>query len=467
MRYVADRSLRIVDDGRVLIGGSPLRLIRLTERGAALVADLLAGGERPLSAAEKALVDRLSDGGLLHPHPTTIPAPSISVVIPTRDRRVEDLIWSLPMPDEVIVVDDGSVPPLEVSVGGAQLRVLRHPTPRGPAAARNSGWRAATGEVVVFLDSDCVPSDGWLAPLLGHFCDPRVSAVASRVQTVADDGVLDRYEALRSPLDLGAEPGRVAAGSRVSYVPSAALAVRRSALEAAGGFDEAMRFGEDVDLVWRLVSAGASVRYEPASVVNHPPRSGIGEWMRQRFGYGTSAAPLALRHRGAVSPMRVSAWSVVAWALGAVAPGGGAVLAVVTAAMFPRKLRMLRHPWREGLRLALAGHALAGRQMADAIVRAWWPLAVLASLLSPRARRVVLAAAVVPHALEWAQRRPRIDPLRWVALRILDDASYGAGLWWGCLSERTADPLLPNFVGAAAVATTDPAPPAERSTANR
>lgn len=63
------------------------------------------------------------------------------------------------------------------------------------------------------------------------------------------------YEAACSPLDMGVSPGLVGPGRRPGYVPSTAFVARRAALLALGGFDERLRFGDDVDLIWRLVSA--------------------------------------------------------------------------------------------------------------------------------------------------------------------------------------------------------------------
>src|SRR5690606_1062386 len=115
----------------------------------------------------------------------------------------------------------------------------------------------------------------------------------------------------------------------------------------------AMPYGEDVDLVWRLAGAGRTVRYEPAGVVRHPVRPTLAAWLRQRHDYGSSAAPLAARHGGAVAPLTVSGWSAAAWGLVlAGAPLSGVALgAATTAALVPR-LRGLRHPVREALRLA-------------------------------------------------------------------------------------------------------------------
>jgi hypothetical protein len=103
------------------------------------------------------------------------------------------------------------------------------------------------------------------------------------------------------------------------------------------------------------------------------------------------------------------------------------------------------HPWREAVRIAGAGHLWAGRSIADAMRRAWWPVLVLASIPSRRARRATIAAATVPLAVEWATDRPPLDAVRWGALRLADDLSYGAGLWWGCLRARRFGALAPDL----------------------
>ncbi|MGV3760742.1 MAG: glycosyltransferase family 2 protein, partial [Actinomycetota bacterium] len=282
-----------------------------------------------------------------------------------------------------------------------------------------------------------------------------VAAVAPRV--VADPPAslpapVAAYERLRSSLDRGPLEALVRPGSRVSYLPTAALVVRRHALDDAGGFDVGLRFGEDVDLVWRLGAAGWSVRYDPSRRATHPARPDLAAWLRQRFAYGRSAAPLAARHGAAVAPLTVSGWSAAAWALVAAgAPvAGGAVMAGTTAALAP-KLRHLEHPVREAVRLAGTGHLFAGRQVASALRRAWFPL-LGAMLLRRRTRVGALAALVLPPLLdrrEAAATEP--GPATWAAVSLADDLAYGAGLWAGVLAHRRSRgawrALLPGRTG--------------------
>ncbi|WP_344056184.1 mycofactocin biosynthesis glycosyltransferase MftF, partial [Prauserella halophila] len=299
--------------GAVVIGGSPLRLVRLGSAGTRMLDRWTSGEPLTESPGQLRLARKLVDAGILHPKPPAGPSPAdVTVVVPVKDdaTRMRRLREATAECGGHVVVDDGSAEP----VPGADVR---HEAPRGPAAARNSGSRSAATEFVAFLDADTVPEPGWLDALLPHFSDPSVIAVAPRVRSSAGDGLLAQYELEQSSLDLGAKPAPVRPMSKVSYVPTAALVVRRGALTAANGFDEQLRYGEDVDLVWRLLDVGA-VRYEPASVVRHEPRPTVRAWLRQRFDYGTSAAPLSQRHPERLAPARVSAVTTAAWALAAV-----------------------------------------------------------------------------------------------------------------------------------------------------
>ncbi len=452
-----DPAVRRIEGGRVLVGGAPLRVVRLTEAGARWLDRAAAGAPLSTAAGPRRLAGRLVDGALAQPKPRLGDGPAVdavTVIVPVRDDAagLARTLASTGPVAEVIVVDDGSADAGAVRrvVNGG--RVVRNETPRGPSAARERGRRAAGTPVVAFVDAGVELPPGWLAPLLAHLGDDGVGAVAPRVRAGRGSAPswLAAYERVRSPLDLGPLAGSVAPGGRVPYVPTATLVVRRDALLSVGGFDERLRFGEDVDLVWRLGAAGWRVRYEPSVEVSHPSRSTLPAWMGQRVRYGSSAAILARRHPGAVAPLRVSGWRALAWA--AVAAGrpavGAGIGATTTAALVPR-LRGLDHPVQEAIRLAGRGNLWAGRAVADAVRRPWWPLAVGLAITSRRSRRALLAAATLPALLEWRERRPALGPARFAALRLLDDASYGAGVWLGCVRVRSFAALVPTFTGAA------------------
>jgi mycofactocin glycosyltransferase len=296
---------RVRVHGRTLVGGEPLRVMRLSPAGVQALAAL---GREAASPAEERLRRRLVEAGLAHPCPAPCPADA-TIVIPVRDRPAElARCLAAVRGQRVIVVDDGS----RVPVPGA----LRREVPGGPAAARNAALPRVDTDLVAFLDSDCVPPPAWVERLAGHFADPRVGAVAPRVAGL---------------LDLGGRPAEVGPGRRVAYVPAAALVVRRSAVAP---FDPALRYGEDVDLVWRLVDAGWRVRYDPRVVVRHDDRHRL----IRRFRYGTSAAPLAQRHPTRLAPVVLRPLPTATLALLlARRPRAAGALAILQAALLVRR----------------------------------------------------------------------------------------------------------------------------------
>jgi len=451
-----DPGVRRLDGGRVLLGGSPLRLLRLTPGGTRLIDDIAAGRRVRPGPAAAAVLQRLVDDGVLHPVPgeATLHAGDVTVVIPVRDRPsgLAHTLDALGPVARVIVVDDGSADADShrrvAAVRGAE--VLRRPVSGGPGAARNAGLALAATPVVAFVDAGCRPGPGWLDILLPHLGDPSVVLVAPRVGgdqvRQAARSALARYESAHSALDLGSDEGPIRPRTRIPFVPAATLVVRTSAAREVGGFDAGMQVGEDVDFVWRLVEAGHRTRYEPAARVAHDDRNRVWPWAKRRFDYGTSAAELARRHPGDLSPLGISGWSAAVWGLVASGhPGAAAAIGTGTAVALTRRLDRLEHPIREAARLTAVGHVGAGRVLGHALIRPWFPLTLLAALVSRRARWVLGAAVVIPPLIEWQDVRPRLDPVRWIGLRLADDVAYSAGVWAGCARARQWGPVLPSF----------------------
>lgn len=210
-------------------------------------------------------------------------APFVSVVIPTANREayLEPALRGLDAQDfpvdayEVLVVDDAEEPTSRevverVAAGSrASIRYVRRQGPRGINAARNTGARRTTGEVVAFVDDDCRFAPGWLlelargvegAPRAECFGGPIRSAVEPGHPrscgrdafpiTVLDHGPADRY---------------------VDLVFGANFAVRRSAFDRIGLFDEGFTTygGDEIDWILRLRRCGGIVRYISAAGVDH------------------------------------------------------------------------------------------------------------------------------------------------------------------------------------------------------
>ncbi len=448
-----DARARWLDGGAALLGGSPLRLLRLRPAARELLT------EQPLRVRDDrtaGLARQLLDAGVAHPRPAVAALTAeVTVVIPVRDNvtGVERLLAALGAELPVIVVDDGSAERhrLQRVAERHGAHVIRHAESRGPAAARNTGLAQARTAFVAFLDSDVVPTSGWLPPLLAHLSDPAVALVAPRITALdGAGGWIARYERDHSSLDLGPREAPVVPRSRVAYVPSAALLLRTEAVTGRG-FDESMPVAEDVELCWWLHAQGWRLRYEPAATVAHQHRTTTGKWFTRKAFYGTGAAALAVRHPGKVSPLVLAPWTALACALLAGAtPGGliGAVaLTVASAVRSSRTVAGLHHPQR--LATLLAARALGGAcaQLAAAACRSYWPVSVALALTVPRARRVLAVAAVVEGLADWVQHRGPggLGPLRYLAVKRLDDVAYGAGLWCGAVCARSAAALRPSI----------------------
>jgi mycofactocin system glycosyltransferase len=443
----------------LLFGGSPVRIFRLTLAGQAAWRELQAGPVASPSAG--VLARQLTDAGLVHPRPPELSsAPDVTVVIPVCDRAamVQRCLAALGDRYPVLVVDDGSREPLAVahvaSRYGATL--IRRDVNGGPGAARNTAVESVTSDLVAFIDSDCVPAAGWIEQLAPHLADPLVAAVAPRITGLAPGTWAGRYTSASGSLDLGGKAARVLPRSQVSYVPTAALLARRAALLAAASsgqvFDESMRIGEDVDLVWRLHEAGWRIRYDPAVQVAHHEPATWRALLARRYRYGTSAAPLALRHPGAVTHLVLHPWSaatvtaLLARRPAAAAAGfGGSVLATY------RSLHRAGVP-RQGTSRAMLGAARQtwlgigryGTQFAAPVL-----IAVIAAPGGSSARRRwgrrAAAASLLfgPPVTAWMAGPRTLDPARFTLGRIADDIAYGLGVWSGCVSERTMAPVRP------------------------
>ena len=273
----------------LLLGGEPLRSLRLSAAGVAALDAVLEGRPAPGVAA---LTRRLlvAEMLLLPPGPPALD--ELTVVVPalSSSADVRRLLAGLPPGVAVVVVDDGSDPPLDPPAA------VRHDVPRGPAAARNAGARIARTRLLAFVDVDVdLPPEGW-ARLTGHLAQEGVVAAAPRVVASPGRGAGAVLERDLPALDLGSRAGWVRPATSLPYVPSAALVVDRDAFEAAGGFDEDLHLGEDVDLVWRLCALGR-VRYDPDVVARHRCRRLLPA-LRRRFSYATSVGPLERRHPG-------------------------------------------------------------------------------------------------------------------------------------------------------------------------
>lgn len=165
--------------------------------------------------------------------------------------------------------------------------------PISPAAARNRGLGQARGELICFLDADCLPQPGWLDRLVAAY-DAGHPVVGGGVALIASD----YWSLCDDLLSFGASLAWSKPGPRKD-LPSLNLCVERQALERCGGFDEGFLrpAGEDTDLCLRLRAAGYLLHCEPqAMVVHQHNRRSMAQTLRHLYGYGAAQALLGQRH---------------------------------------------------------------------------------------------------------------------------------------------------------------------------
>lgn len=212
-------------------------------------------------------------------------APAVSVVVPTFRRPhllrrclvalIEQRLGERDF--EVIVVDDGRdavteavVAELAADTWRPQLRYLRPHAGRGPATARNCGWRVARAPVVAFTDDDTIPAPDWLAAGLAALKPDEVAlagAIRVPIPTPPTDHQWNTY------------------GLESAEFATANAFVRRDALERVGGFDERFTraWREDSDLQFSLIELGGRIGRCQEALVIHPVRpEGWGVSLRQQ-----------------------------------------------------------------------------------------------------------------------------------------------------------------------------------------
>lgn len=185
---------------------------------------------------------------------------------------------------EVIVVDNGSNPPLSddpaLKNSAVNVRIITETKP-GSYIARNTGLTAVQGEIIAFTDSDCLPEPNWLATGVKAITqDKEVGLAAGRIDVFAQNGeapnIAERYELVRGfPIQEYIE--------RWNFGATANIFTRKDVIEKAGNFDATLKSGGDSEWCKRVHAAGYQTVYAPDTVVRHPARQSVGAiWRKAR-----------------------------------------------------------------------------------------------------------------------------------------------------------------------------------------
>jgi GT2 family glycosyltransferase len=228
------------------------------------------------------------------PFPAYRSWPRMSVVVCSYngEKTIRDCLEGvirLEYPDyEVIIVDDGSTDHTAAIGREYGFRVISTEN-RGLSSARNTGWQAATGEIIAYLDDDAIPDPHWLTYLAATFGSEQHVAVGGPNLPPPGDGAVAECVA-NAP---GGPCHVLLSDTEAEHIPGCNMAVRRDALEAVGGFDPQFRVaGDDVDIAWRLQDGGMSLGFNSAALVWHHRRDSVRGYWKQQQGYGKAEALL-------------------------------------------------------------------------------------------------------------------------------------------------------------------------------
>ncbi|MBW4686130.1 MAG: glycosyltransferase [Komarekiella atlantica HA4396-MV6] len=151
-------------------------------------------------------------------------------------------------------------------------------------AARNTGIRTATGEIVVFTDADCRPQPQWLDALIQPFVKPEVVIVAGEIVALPGKTLLEQHADRQETLS----QKHTLSHSFRPYGQTANLAIRRIALEKVGLFRPYLTSGGDADMCWRILLEIGRLEFAPEAIVQHRHRATLKELQSQWRRYGRS-----------------------------------------------------------------------------------------------------------------------------------------------------------------------------------
>jgi len=224
----------------------------------------------------------------------------ISIVIPAYNAAdtIEGCLQSLlnqTVPQdkyEILVVNDGSTDKTAEIVQSLGVKCLTQKN-KGPAAARNLGAMEATGDIILFTDSDCVANKDWVKEMKTPFENPIVMGVKGRYKTHQREMVArfvqmefeERYELQMGTIPIWASPEK---HEFIDFVDSYSAAFRKDAFWDVGGFDESFpkANNEDVDLSYKLSSKGYKMVFNPEAVVYHRHPNSLRRYFKTKLGRG-------------------------------------------------------------------------------------------------------------------------------------------------------------------------------------
>lgn len=468
IHYRLNDGIRLIQtpEGFFCLCSVPLRAVRVNQALFNLLTRLEKDGrveETSLLPQEKASLERLAGKGILLRDEIHEPdqLPPVSVIIPVKNRPqdLRDCLKALEGVKyprnklEVLVVDDASTDETTEVIRSFPVKSLRTARSVGPSASRNLAARRARGEVLAFLDSDCVPSPQWLKELVGFLAEPDVGAVGGYVDGYFHLTPLDRYEKTCSPLNMGQRMRRAGPETSSFYLPTCNLLVPRHIFLQLGGFDEDLYVGEDVDFCWRLRKRGYVIYYSAEGRVWHKHRNKLWPMLKRRFDYGTSESHLLLRHPEKVKEIPLprrekilfavtcvfflfpTGWTLLTW-------GSTMTWDLIKKALLIRRKRIPQVPLFWVLLSTIRWGFLSSYGPSYFIVRYGLGLMLIGGCLLSRLWLLVAVLFFIALMGTRLGKRPAVSFLQFSLFFLLEQLAYQTGVIRGCLRFKNLKPFF-------------------------
>jgi O-antigen biosynthesis protein len=272
------------------------------------------------------LLPFLALNGACPPQPPRAPMVSVVICAYNAERTMRQCLESLNRLDypnfEVVIVDDGSRDATAQIAGEfPAFRLIRQPN-KGLSVARNVGLHAALGDIIAYTDSDCVVDQHWLSFMVRAMLDQGLDACGGPNYAPHEDGWVEGCVAA-SP---GAPSHVLIDDDRAEHLPGCNMVYCKAVLADIGGFDpQFTAAGDDVDICWRLVSAGYTLGYCPSAFVWHFRRNTVRAYYGQQRGYGKAEAMLYFKYPERFNVLGQIKWNGTIPGVARTVPGGGGI----------------------------------------------------------------------------------------------------------------------------------------------
>jgi hypothetical protein len=242
---------------------------------------------------------------------------------------------------------------------------------------------------------------------------------------------------------MGLWPKRSASNDPFFYVPSCNLLVRKEVFLQAGGFNESLVVGEDVDLCWRIRNRGFLIDYRPVGSVFHKHRNRIAAFCSRRFDYGTSEPLLSRLYPWKVKRMFLAPWACLFWAsfLPAV------LLKSVWFLLLPcvmvlgdcvfkfhnLKQKKIDIPLLMIFISVIRGCVALFYHCCAFFSRYYLIWSIVLLPIMPILAAILVGMHFLTGAVEYAIKKPELNPARFLIYFSMEQLSYQLGVWWQCL----------------------------------